>query len=207
MYKTLIITLFFSFEAQYSIFSPTQDSNPGGRIQNHKRWPLHYHCTQCLHVPFVSFSPGIDVNRFATGDAYMCQLFHCLQRYAGSERVKLILSVLGITLNTSVVVQGMTVNSGQVFWVYITMSLQRLVDSVTKVSKPDYYFCVWNSSMFSSPDSSEVDSPIKSIFGYSKTNVFVCDSCSGSFARSPTSMVTNLNYPLNTGLFHCFRIF
>ena len=26
--------------------APTQDSNPGGRIQNHKRWPLHYHCTQ-----------------------------------------------------------------------------------------------------------------------------------------------------------------
>ena len=30
----------------YSILAPTQDSNPGGRIQNHKRWPLHYHCTQ-----------------------------------------------------------------------------------------------------------------------------------------------------------------
>ena len=29
----------------YSILAPTQDSNPGGRIQNHKRWPLHYHCT------------------------------------------------------------------------------------------------------------------------------------------------------------------
>ena len=29
----------------YSIFATTQDSNPGGRIQNHKRWPLHYHCT------------------------------------------------------------------------------------------------------------------------------------------------------------------
>ena len=28
-----------------SILAPTQDSNPGGRIQNHKRWPLHYHCT------------------------------------------------------------------------------------------------------------------------------------------------------------------
>ena len=27
-------------------------------------------------------------NPFATGDAYMCQLFHCLQWYAGSERVK-----------------------------------------------------------------------------------------------------------------------
>ena len=28
-----------------SKLSPTQDSNQGGRIQNHKRWPLHYHCT------------------------------------------------------------------------------------------------------------------------------------------------------------------
>ena len=31
-----------------SILAPTQDSNPGGRIQNHKRWPLHYHCTHTL---------------------------------------------------------------------------------------------------------------------------------------------------------------
>ena len=29
----------------YGISAPTQDSNPGGRIQNYKRWPLHYHCT------------------------------------------------------------------------------------------------------------------------------------------------------------------
>ena len=29
----------------HNILVPTQDSNPGGRIQNHKRWPLHYHCT------------------------------------------------------------------------------------------------------------------------------------------------------------------
>ena len=29
----------------HSILSPTQDSNPSGRIQNHKRWPLHYHCS------------------------------------------------------------------------------------------------------------------------------------------------------------------
>ena len=27
-------------------------------------------------------------NLFATGDAYMCQLFHCLQGYAGSKKVK-----------------------------------------------------------------------------------------------------------------------
>ena len=29
-----------------------------------------------------------DINPFATGDAYMRQLFNCLQWYAGSERVK-----------------------------------------------------------------------------------------------------------------------
>ena len=28
-------------------------------------------------------------NPFATGDAYMRQLFHCLQWYTGSERVNL----------------------------------------------------------------------------------------------------------------------
>ena len=31
----------------HSILAPTQDSNPGGRIQIHKPWPLYYHCTQC----------------------------------------------------------------------------------------------------------------------------------------------------------------
>ena len=34
----------------HSISAPTQDSNPGGRIQNHKRWPLHYHCTQLAWI-------------------------------------------------------------------------------------------------------------------------------------------------------------
>ena len=29
----------------HSILPPIQDSNPGGRIQSHKRWPLHNHCT------------------------------------------------------------------------------------------------------------------------------------------------------------------
>ena len=32
--------------------------------------------------------PQIPINPFTTGDAYMRQLFHCLQWYAGSERVK-----------------------------------------------------------------------------------------------------------------------
>ena len=31
-----------------NILAPTQDSSPGGRIQNHKRWPLQYHCTQYM---------------------------------------------------------------------------------------------------------------------------------------------------------------
>ena len=35
----------------HSILAPTQDSNPSCRIQNHKRWPLHYHCTTlCLRL-------------------------------------------------------------------------------------------------------------------------------------------------------------
>ena len=34
----------------YIILAPTQDSNPGGWIQNTKRWPLHYHCTTRTHV-------------------------------------------------------------------------------------------------------------------------------------------------------------
>ena len=30
----------------HSISASTKDLNPGGWIQNHKQWPLHYHCTQ-----------------------------------------------------------------------------------------------------------------------------------------------------------------
>ena len=43
-----------------SILAPTQDSNPGGRIQNHKRWPLHYHCTLCVlvHLVHIGRSPA-----------------------------------------------------------------------------------------------------------------------------------------------------
>ena len=29
----------------HSILAPTQDLKQGSRIPNHKRWPLHYHCT------------------------------------------------------------------------------------------------------------------------------------------------------------------
>ena len=32
----------------HSILAPTQDSNPGSRIQNHKWWPLHYFAGQML---------------------------------------------------------------------------------------------------------------------------------------------------------------
>ena len=40
----------------HSILASTQDSNPGGRIQNHKRWPLHYH-----FVPFKSTIKNLGV--------------------------------------------------------------------------------------------------------------------------------------------------
>ena len=35
----------------YRILAPTQDLNSGGRIRNHKRWPLHYHCTHSSDAP------------------------------------------------------------------------------------------------------------------------------------------------------------
>ena len=38
----------------HSILAPTQYPNPGGRIQNHKRWPLDYHCTH--KVPRTSIN-------------------------------------------------------------------------------------------------------------------------------------------------------
>ena len=39
----------------YSISAPTQDSNPGGRIQNHKRWPIHYLCILSV-LPILWFA-------------------------------------------------------------------------------------------------------------------------------------------------------
>ena len=39
-----------------SILAPTQDSNPGCRIQNHKRWPLHYHCMEWTGIAFKQCS-------------------------------------------------------------------------------------------------------------------------------------------------------
>ena len=37
----------------YSILAPTQNSNPGGQIQHHKQWPLHYHYTTTAHTPHI----------------------------------------------------------------------------------------------------------------------------------------------------------
>ena len=41
----------------YSLLAPTQGSNPGGLIQNHKRWPLHTHCTKVQVVSSIRTSP------------------------------------------------------------------------------------------------------------------------------------------------------
>ena len=43
----------------YSILAPTQDSNPGGPIQNHKQWPLHYHCTGGWRASVANLEGGI----------------------------------------------------------------------------------------------------------------------------------------------------
>ena len=40
----------------YSILAPTQDSNPGGRIQHHERWPLHYHCNDLFFYCHCSWN-------------------------------------------------------------------------------------------------------------------------------------------------------
>ena len=43
----------------HSILVPTQDSNPGDRIQNDMRWPLHY---TVLHTEsYVAVSSGVSV--------------------------------------------------------------------------------------------------------------------------------------------------
>ena len=43
----------------HSILAPTQDSNPGFRIQNHKRWPLHYHCTYLMLMGYHRPNTGL----------------------------------------------------------------------------------------------------------------------------------------------------
>ena len=45
-----------------SILAPTQDSNPGGRIQNHKRWPLHYHCTRFCSMSHAILDTPLSIN-------------------------------------------------------------------------------------------------------------------------------------------------
>ena len=64
----------------HRIVLPTQDSNPGGRIQNHKRWPLHYHCctqSSLLKISICSRIFGNLVNkRFQNlWYTYHCQLW------------------------------------------------------------------------------------------------------------------------------------
>ena len=68
----------------HSILAPTQDSNPGGRIQSHKRWPLHYHCTlkSAAHGDVVVPSHRTDwglrsfaVVRLAPAVGMFCLLF------------------------------------------------------------------------------------------------------------------------------------
>ena len=57
-----------------SILAPTQDSNPGGRIQNHKRWPLHYHCT---HIHFASRESTFSILiSYANLSSTQTMLFH-----------------------------------------------------------------------------------------------------------------------------------
>ena len=45
----------------YSIFAPTQDSNPGGRIQNHKQKPLPLHTVVILGLKYVEIDTKISL--------------------------------------------------------------------------------------------------------------------------------------------------
>ena len=45
----------------YNILAPTQDSNPGGRILNHERWPLHYHCTRGSTFDSLGSGPPLSL--------------------------------------------------------------------------------------------------------------------------------------------------
>ena len=67
------------------------------------------YCEHLMHT-FVTISNVLSrehwfatlcINPFATGDAYMRQLFHCLQRYAGSKRVNYCAVTTEYTLITS----------------------------------------------------------------------------------------------------------
>ena len=60
----------------HSILAPTQDSNSGSRIQNHKRWPLHYHCTHYTTTATIysCMWPFIHVHAYACEFDHSCML-------------------------------------------------------------------------------------------------------------------------------------
>ena len=60
----------------HSILAPTLDSNPGGRIQNHKRWPLHYHCTLYTIYTTAHSIPShiIQIDEYKTHRLTRCKL-------------------------------------------------------------------------------------------------------------------------------------
>ena len=45
----------------YSILAPTQDSDPGGRIQNHKRWPLNHYTLPLYTRPVLPHVQRRDI--------------------------------------------------------------------------------------------------------------------------------------------------
>ena len=64
----------------HSLLAPTQDSNPDGRIQNHKQWPLHYHCTLRTEVTELIACLqrcGIDVE---SSDSSLTRIQSCWTR-------------------------------------------------------------------------------------------------------------------------------
>ena len=73
----------------YSILAPTRDSNPGGRIQNHKRWPLHYHCT--LKVLIMTFMVWIlllirgDLKSKINLPSKVCQVSNTCMKISGES--------------------------------------------------------------------------------------------------------------------------
>ena len=71
----------------HSILAPTRDSNPGCRIQNHKRWPLHYHCTPEFQIASIYVMYVIiitiyleNVYFFHVDQAILCCHLHILAK-------------------------------------------------------------------------------------------------------------------------------
>ena len=52
-------------------------------------WTVGITVIKKIHANRGRMHCKVGINPFATGDAYMRQLFHCLQWYAGSERVNI----------------------------------------------------------------------------------------------------------------------